>query len=146
MSYAIPSFESGDVMPLQFLPGVHRDVAGPRDRVSEDNIIVLPDRVVLTVEGARWSTFTDTNSMDPVIDVGANAIQLEPQTADDIQVGDIISYASHIVDGHIIHRVVEVGEDEKGWYCRAKGDNNPRIDPQKIRFEDIHRVLIAIVY
>ncbi|MEM4397868.1 MAG: hypothetical protein QW757_04570 [Candidatus Woesearchaeota archaeon] len=84
--------------------------------------------------------------MDPVIDVGANAIQVIPKTEADIHVGDIISYVSDYADGIIIHRVIEIGYDEKGWYAIAKGDNNQRNDPGKIRFNQIKRVVVAIIY
>ncbi|MBI4016126.1 MAG: signal peptidase I [Candidatus Aenigmarchaeota archaeon] len=120
------------------------DVPSPKDRVPEDRIHVFPNQVLLDIRGAQWSRFTDTNSMDPVIDNGSNAIQIIPQSADDIQVGDIISYDSEY--GTIIHRVAEVGNDKNGWYAIAKGDNNPTADPFKIRFSQIKRVVVGIVY
>lgn len=119
---------------------------GPKDRVPEKAIAVYGDRVVLDIQGAQWSTFTDTNSMDPVIDKGTNAIQLPPESPDDIEVGDIISYHPENHDGTIIHRVVQKGEDEQGVYFIAKGDNLPTTDPGRIRFEQIQRVVVAIIY
>ncbi len=121
-----------------------QDVPSPKDRVPEDKIHVFPNQVLLDVKGAQWSRFTDTNSMDPVIDKGSNAIQVIPQSADDIQVGDIISYDSEY--GTIIHRVIETGKDKDGWYATAKGDNNPAADPFKIRFSQIKRVVVGIIY
>ena len=116
----------------------------PLDRISESQIHVYQDRVVLDIQNAQWSTFTDTNSMDPVLDAGANAIQVVPQSADEISVGDIISY--EYGDGIIIHRVVEIGSDELGWYAIAKGDNNLYRDPGKVRFYQVKRVVVAIVF
>lgn len=120
------------------------DVPSPKDRVQEDKIHVFPNQVLLDIRGAQWSRFTDTNSMDPVIDSGSNAIQVIPQSSDDIQVGDIISYDSEY--GTIIHRVIETGKDKEGWYATAKGDNNPSPDPFKIRFKQIKRVVVGIIY
>ena len=120
------------------------DVPSPKDRVAEDKIHVFPNQVLLDIRGAQWSWFTDTNSMDPVIDNGSNAIQVIPQSPDEIQVGDIISYDSEY--GTIIHRVIETGKDKDGWYAIAKGDNNPAQDPYKIRFSQIKRLVVAIVY
>ena len=116
----------------------------PADRVKESQIYVYPDEVVINIENAVWSTFTDTNSMDPVIDAGANAIQIVPKSPTEIQVGDIISYDTSI--GTVIHRVIEIGYDDKGWYAIAKGDNNSEPDPSKVRFEKIKRVVVAIIY
>ncbi|RME53117.1 signal peptidase I [Candidatus Woesearchaeota archaeon] len=84
--------------------------------------------------------------MDPVIDSGANAIEFVPTSEEDINVGDIISYTSPYTTGPVIHRVIDIGEDENGKYYILKGDNNPRADPGKIRFEDIQRVVLAIIY
>jgi len=120
--------------------------AGPQDRISEDNIAVLPERVVISIQGAQWSTFTDTNSMDPVIDKGANAIQVVPQNPAELQVGDIVSYEPVLIPGIVIHRIVEISSDEKGWYARTKGDNNSDVDPGKVRFSQIRRVVVAIIY
>lgn len=120
------------------------DVPSPKDRVPENKIHVFPNQVLLDIKGAQWSRFTDTNSMDPVIDSGSNAIQVIPQSTDDIQAGDIISYDSEY--GTIIHRVIETGKDNEGWYATAKGDNNPSADPFKIRFSQIKRVVVGIVY
>ena len=126
--------------------GVPPEQAGPQDRISEQQIIVLPERVVLQIKDAQWSTFTDTNSMDPVIDTGANAIQVVPQSPDELQVGDIISYEPALFPGIIIHRIVDIGEDEEGWFARTRGDNAQDIDPAKVRFDQVRRVVVAIIY
>ena len=120
--------------------------AGPADRITESQIFVYGDRVLLDVENAQWSRFTDTKSMEPVIHAGANALQIVPQHPDEIEVGDIISYRSEYTDGIIIHRVIHKGEDQLGTYFIAKGDNLPTSDPGRIRFEQIERVVIAIIY
>ena len=122
------------------------ELPSPKDRVSEDQIHVYSNRVIIDLRGAEWATFTDTNSMDPVIDLGANAIEMVPATSDEIQVGDIVSYRSSFADGIIIHRIVEIGNDSRGWYARLKGDNNAEIDPGKVRFDQIERVVVAIIY
>ena len=125
-------------------PGT-QDVLSPQDRISEDQIQIYEDRVILNVEGAMWASFTDTNSMDPSLDYGANALQLIPQQPSDIAVGDIISYTND-KEQRIIHRVVYKGEDTDGTYFIVKGDNNKVSDPGKVRFEQIDRVLFGIIY
>ena len=120
--------------------------ASPADRIPERAIIVARDRVTIDLANAQWATFTDTHSMEPVITAGANAIEVVPESADDIQVGDIVSYRSTYADGTIIHRVVYKGQDEDGTYFIMKGDNLPTSDPGRVRFEQIERVVVAIVY
>lgn len=126
--------------------GNSEDIDSPYDRIKESQIKVYKDKVVIEIEDAQWASFEDTNSMDPVIDEGANAIQVVPKNYHDIHVGDIISYESEFAEGTFIHRVIKVGFDTDGWYCIAKGDNNPDLDPGKIRFSQIKKVVIAIIY
>ncbi|MBN2368641.1 hypothetical protein JXC34_06475 [Candidatus Woesearchaeota archaeon] len=118
----------------------------PYDRIGEENIHVYHDQVVINIQNAQWARFSDTNSMDPVIDDGANAIEIIPEKPEEIHAGDIVSYQSEYAEGTIIHRVIETGYDEKGWYALMKGDNNPRQDPGKIRFSQIRRLVVAIIY
>jgi signal peptidase I len=130
---------------VQYPSGSALERTSPQDRVSEKDIQVYQDRIVINLEGAQWARFADTNSMDPVLDNGANAIQVQPASMDEIEVGDIISYR-HSSGKTIIHRVIEKNVDGQGWYVIAKGDNNPLADPDKVRFEQISRVVVAIIY
>lgn len=125
---------------------VAKERSSPQDRVHESQIHVYDTGVVLDIKNPEWSTFTDTNSMDPLIDKGANAIHIIPQTEDDISVGDIVAYDPEGSSGVVIHRVIEVGSDEEGTYYILKGDNNPIPDQGKVRFNQIRRVLVAIIY
>jgi hypothetical protein len=118
----------------------------PYDWVKEEQIHVYADRIVIDLEDAEWATFTDTGSMDPIIDSGSNAIEIVPSSPEAIHLGDIVSYESKYASGTIIHRVDEIGNDQDGWYCRLKGDNLEQADPGKVRFDQIRRVVVAIIY
>jgi hypothetical protein len=125
-----------------------RERASPADRLKVENVHVTSTRVVIDgIPGRAYETaiFTNTNSMDPLIDDGSQAIQIVPKGPDEIKVGDIISYdsGSH---GIIIHRVIQISKDDNGWYATVKGDNNPSPDPIKVRFQMIRRVLVGVLY
>ena len=122
------------------------EIASPLDRIREDQILVTNEQIIINLKGAEWASFTDTNSMDPVIDAGAHAIEIIPTSEDQIQVGDIVAYESDYADGVIIHIVVHKAQDEQGTYFVMKGDNNPISDPGKVRFEQIKKVVVAIIY
>lgn len=124
----------------------NKEIPSPQDRIDESQIHVYEDRIVLDISNAEWSRFTDTNSMDPIIDKGANAIHIVPKTPDEINIGDIVAYESDYADGTLIHRIVSVSADENGIYYTLKGDNNPSPDPGKVRFNQIRRVLVGIIY
>ena len=116
----------------------------PSDWIKENQIQVYPQGVILHINNASWATFTNTNSMDPFLDEESNAIEIKPTSAQQVRVGDIISYNTS--NGIVIHRVTETGTDQDGPYFIAKGDNNRFADTQKIRLEDIQGVVIAIIY
>jgi len=118
--------------------------ASPSDIIAQDQIHVYNDRVVIEIENPEWATFTDTNSMDPVFDEGSHAIQIVPSRPEQINGGDIISFETD--NGVIIHRVVETGVDEDGWYAVTKGDNNAVEDPGKVRFNSVRKLLVGIIY
>ncbi len=118
--------------------------ASPQDWVSESNIHVYSDKVVITIPNAKWATFANTNSMDPVLDQGNYGIQIVPTSPEQLKVGDIITYNYH--GEHIIHRIVQIGQDANGYYFIVKGDNNPAPDPQPVRWSQVERVLVAVVY
>jgi signal peptidase len=116
----------------------------PSDRVRQSQISIYPDHVSVDIAGVRWANFSSTGSMLPVLGEGANALQVVPKFSSDIKVGDIISYK---LNGRvIIHRVIEAGSDEEGTYFIAKGDNNPEPDPMPVRFSQIDRVVVGILY
>ncbi len=122
------------------------DKPSPGNWIKENQILLYEDRVVIFVPNATISTYADTNSMDPVLDSSANGIEIKPTSPEDIHVGDIIVYQPDLRKPDlIIHRVIEIGSDEQGWYCITKGDNAIQ-DDGKIRFENIKYVTIAILY
>jgi signal peptidase I len=119
-------------------------VDGPSDHIAVDNLKVFKDKAVIEKSGLKWARILDTHSMEPLLNSDSISLELLPQIPSDIELGDIISYkAGSIV---IIHRVVEIGEDDVGWYAMTKGDNNEFVDPSKVRFEDIEGVLVGILY
>lgn len=123
-----------------------KDKPSPQSRIGNEQIFVYNDEVVIKVENPQWAIFTDTKSMDPVIDSSSKAIEVIPKSEEDIHVGDIVAYKSKYKDGIVAHRVIEIGNDAFGWYAKLKGDNNDYADPGKVRFEQIKRVVVAVIY
>lgn len=133
-----------DVENPAFVP--NQDVPSPHDWVSEDQIKINKDSVVINIANPTWAKFAPTRSMDPVFDEGAHAIQIVPKSKDDVHEGDVISYEVPYMEGLVIHRVIRIGNDESGWYAITKGDNNAVSDPDKVRFNHIKKVLVAVIY
>lgn len=126
-----------------------KELPSPADHIKEEEIVVLKSGVRLNIQNVEWTRFTDTNSMDPLIDVGTNGLHVVPASPQELSIGDVISYTPDIAgyeDKIIIHRIIQIGEDGQGWYAIAKGDNLPYPDPGKIRFSQVRRVLIGVIY
>ena len=119
------------------------ELMSPSDSIKESQIHVYEKRIVIDID-AQWARIMDTNSMEPFLDKGANALQIIPKSKEDIHIGDVISYQSE--NGIIIHRVIAIEEDEEGIYYTLKGDNNELPDPVKVRFSDILRKLVGVLY
>jgi hypothetical protein len=122
------------------------EVPSPSSWITDKQIGVYSKNVILNIEDPQWATFTDTHSMEPVISSRSYAIEVVPESADQINVGDIVSYNSKYADGTIIHRVIQKSSDADGIYFIMKGDNNPSQDPGRVRFDQIQRVVVAIIY
>ena len=138
-----PSVSSNSPI-VHTITGNMNEQPSPSDWIKTRQITVYDDRIVIEIQNATYAEFADTNSMDPVLDKGTNGIEIVPNSADEIQIGDIIAYKSKY--GTIIHRVVDKGTDEEGVYFITKGDNNKEADPGKVRFEQVERVLVALIY
>ncbi len=126
--------------------GVAIDRPSPYDRIKEKQIEFKKDRVIIYIDNPKWATFADTNSMDPVIDYGTDAIEIVPKSPRDIHIGDIVSYYSNIANTTVVHRVIDIGYDSNGWYAIMKGDNNNEPDPERVRFYQIKRIVVGILY
>ena len=116
------------------------------DHVSEEEIMLVGNDMYISFndKDMKWSKFENTNSMDPLLDEGYNGFEFIPKSEDDIYLGDVVSFE---YEGSImIHRVVEMGEDENGWYALTKGDNLEKIDYGKRRFKDIKGVLVGVIF
>ena len=133
----------GSLTGLSISGFVVSDVGAPSDWVSEDDIIVLDDRVILKVGNATLSNYADSGSMKPVFDVGANGIRVVPGSEVGVGVGDIVSF--YLGDSLIVHRVVEKGVDGDGVYFVTMGDNG-LVDDGKVRFEQIEYVTIGVIW
>ena len=143
LGYVLATKNQSIEQPIEFS---NKELPSPSDWIKEDQIQVLNDKIIINIANPKWAKFTDTNSMDPLFDEESNAIEIIPDLEKDIHIGDVVSYKSNLVDGIIIHRVISIEKDENGAYFILKGDNNKYSDPEKVRFEQIQRILVAIIY
>lgn len=122
-----------------------KEQPSPSDYIKENQIDVQGNKVILNIRGVSWSSFADTNSMDPLLDDNSNALEIVP-VCEDLRAGDIVVYNSIIYDDYIVHRIQSINFDDGGIYFRLKGDNNPALDPEKVRCDQIKYQVIGVLY
>lgn len=148
--FSTPIYNGGYELPGELYSGITGKAIeriSPSNHLNEKQILVYNDRVVLDLKNVIFAKFTNTNSMDPVIDDGANALEVAPSSPDDIKEGDIIAYTNECTNSKvIIHRIIRVGKDQLGTYYILKGDNNAKADPCKVRFNEVQSVVVGILY
>ncbi len=114
------------------------------DRITEEQVLVSKTRVIIDVDDVEKWYVLDTNSMLPVIDEGSTLLTTAPDITNNIFIGDIILFDNGT--DIIVHRIVNITNDEQGLYYTTKGDNNCVVDPWKVRFQDIEAIIIGIIY
>jgi len=117
------------------------NLGAPGDWIKLADIRMTETSIIINVENASLSQYAPTGSMKPVFDAGANGIRIVPNAPEDINIGDIVTFG----ESNIVHRVVEKGIDEEGYWFITKGDNNA-LDDGMIRFSDINYVTIGVLY
>ena len=86
-----------------------------------------------------------STSMVPVLNP-ADLIIVKPATIDQIQVGDIITFDSHMEDwGIIAHRAIELTEIDGEIAVYTKGDNVENKDGWRVRDSDLTGKVIEII-
>ena len=119
-------------------------VDSPSDHISDNELHVFADKIVIEKQDLIWAKIKDTHSMEPALNKDSITLEVIPESSSSINKGDIISYRYNSMI--IIHRVTETGKDEQGWFALTKGDNNKEPDPYKVRFSQIKGLVVGILY
>jgi len=120
-------------------------IFAPKDRISEDQITVGKDFVLIKMDDPMWSSYENTNSMLPTLSNGHNGIYQKPKGEWDLQIGDIVAY--QLGDEIVVHRIVGINKNADGeTVFTLKGDNNEVIDPEIVKYDQIKRVLVGMLY
>lgn len=114
----------------------------PSDRIKEEHLQLFSDKLIINFPELRLASYTNTNSMDPLLDEHTTGLEIMPSSEQDIHAGDIVAYQSG--NDLIVHRVIAIGEDDLGWHAVLKGDNSKELE--KVRFEQVKYVLVGVLY
>lgn len=142
---AMPQYIEQEKIVIQERKLSGEEMPSPQDRIEDSDVYTYGEGVRIEIKNAKWRKYIDSNSMDPLIDIGTTTIEIKPKNANEIKVGDIIAYKMEGYDYALVHRVIEIGNDEKGIYFITKGDNFWKEDP-KVRFSQIDGIVVGILY
>ena len=128
-----------------------KEKISPRDIIKWKQIVWDEAGESISIKGIKGKVLiagiVDTNSMDGLFDYGHNVLLISDFDKTELEVGDIIVYATTTNDvGMIIHRIVEKGVDGEGIWYKCKGDNNFKKDPYVLREVNILYLCIGIIY
>ena len=126
------------------------ELPSPRVKIEPQEINYDEHSEVLSISNVKsplWVTSVqDSNSMEPLVDIGHIAVlSQDPKYLDALNVGDIIIWEKSD-DELIIHSIIDINQDESGWYCRTQGLNNSYPDEKKIRKEKVKWVALLVVW
>jgi len=99
---------------------------------GDKNDMVGPEPLAMEIVKSKYSTCTGP-SMKPTLKPGDGLDLYTYEDPAEIRVGDVIVYPhpSRTID--VVHRIIEIRRDG----VITRGDNNNKIDPYTIRFDDI---------
>jgi hypothetical protein len=117
-----------------------RELPSPKIRIKTEDIIYNPQNHTFLIknvtDGSFHQTVQDTNSMEPVFDIG-HRLFIEPiKDYADLIVGDIVWFVNP-AGAHIIHRIVKIQLVDGIRHYQTKGDNCAFRDPYDLIDKDI---------
>src|SRR5688500_2025485 len=114
-----------------------RDIANAALRIVAAHCLCLLLVISLGPRTGRFQVMTVlTGSMAPSAPQGSLAF-VAPKPADDLRVGDVLTYAVPVEDHHVVtHRVIEIRRSNGTIVVRTKGDANDAPDPWVAEIHD----------
>ena len=97
-------------------------------------LILVGVITIQSIISPTYSVKVQGKSMEPFLSEEDNVIITEIRNNKDLNIGDIVLYEND--NNKIMHRIMFIGEDEKGWYAFIKGDANTCPDGEKCWLED----------
>jgi signal peptidase I len=99
-------------------------------------ICLLALTVILSRQGWEFDAVL-SGSMEPVLGVGGLVI-IRPVDAQDVNVGDVISFKLPDINTPICHRIIEKSQTADGLVFKTKGDANEEADQNPVPAEAVN--------
>lgn len=125
------------------------DLPSPPHSILAHNIVI--DNVKHTVlfknmpPDLSLAEIGATKSNDGWMDKNHHIIQTIAVDVEDLKVGQFIVWRKSLTK-YIIHQIIDIGHDKKGWLCHTQGTNNVFRDSYKIRKEQVIALVLFPVW
>ncbi len=111
-------------------------------RIPFDSIKVYEDQVQIKYSGLKYAKVA-SNSMAPIITDKSVVFEKTPISADEIQVGDVISFYEPSVNGTVLHMVAGIIEQDGTTYFQTRGVANPEADPWLVPYNNVKGIMVG---
>lgn len=112
------------------------------------DIAIHKDRNTVEIDATDVRVYkVSTGSMKPLLGKGTYAFFTIRVNIDDLVTGQDLVFEDDEVyplGTWVLHRIIEIGQDEDGWWCRTRGLNNSRPDKGKRREHEVRGRFIGM--
>ncbi len=110
-------------------------------RVPFEAIKVYPGEVKIEYAGLKYAK-VNSDSMAPWLTHDSVVFEKVPESANEIHVGDVISFYEQSVDQTVLHMVVEIVESDAIYY-KTKGIANAEVDDWLVPFSNVKGIMVG---
>jgi len=111
-------------------------------RIPFDAIKVFEDLVQIDYPGLKYAKVS-SDSMAPLITHDSVVFEKTPESADEIRVGDVISFYEPSVAGTVLHMVIDITKQDGKTYYQTKGTANPDSDQWLVPYENVKGIMVG---
>ncbi|MDR3223894.1 MAG: signal peptidase I [Methanobrevibacter sp.] len=119
--------------------------------IEKREIIIYVIIIIVGLIAAEHLNVVISGSMEPLMYRGdivgiekVNFLGFHEFDPEDVKIGDVVVYNGEWFPGPIIHRVINITEENGTKLFTIKGDNNPVHDPLPVRPDEIVARVITI--
>jgi signal peptidase I len=111
-------------------------------RIPFDAYKVYPDNIQVDYPGLKYAKVS-SDSMAPLITHDSVVFEKAPESPDDINMGDVISFYEPSVDGTVLHMVVGIIQSDTATFYKTKGVANPEADPWLVPYGNVKGIMVG---
>jgi hypothetical protein len=133
---------------ISIIPVREEVLVAPGHRIAQKDLLYQNGILSFPVKDFHLGK-TKGTSMLPMAGTGHLVILTKDFKIEELGVGDFVVIEQQILKGILkpyFHQIVEIGQDERGWFAETKGINNRSEDLLTARKEDVKYLALGILW